>query len=317
MDELCSGAEVTADDAVVLPSKGEPQRERQAARCGTVPTPRSSKRPSDLRPAPNIPQPPFWGSRVVGGISMEDVFQYLNERTLFSTQWQFVRSGVAPKEYERQMHEVAEPALRRLQQRCLDERILRPGVAYGFFPCLSEGDDLIILEADRALERLRFTFPRQEDADGLCLSDYFVPKSSGQTDVVAFMAVTMGAEISRRTKELYEQGQYQDYLFLHGLGVESAEALAEYFHRRLREIWGISADDSPDIRKLFKKHYRGCRYSFGYPACPALEDQAKLFTLLQPERIGLTLTESFQLEPEQSTTALIVHHPQAKYFNVA
>jgi 5-methyltetrahydrofolate--homocysteine methyltransferase len=182
---------------------------------------------------------------------------------------------------------------------------------YGFFPCLSEDDDLIILEADRAQEQLRFTFPRQADAEGLCLSDYFAPKTSGQTDAVGFMAVTMGAEISRRTKELYEKGKYQDYLFLHGLGVESAEALAEYFHKRLREIWGISADDSPDIRKLFKKHYRGCRYSFGYPACPSLEDQAKLFMLLQPERIGLALTESFQLEPEQSTTALV-----AKYFNV-
>jgi 5-methyltetrahydrofolate--homocysteine methyltransferase len=315
MDELCSGAEVKADDAVVLPSKTEPTAERTPAGCCAVQAPRS-KRPSNLRPAPNIPQPPFWGSRVVGGISMEEVFHYLNERTLFSTQWQFVRSGVDRKEYERQMHEVAEPALRRLQQWCLDERILRPAVVYGFFPCVSESDDLIILEGDRKNERLRFTFPRQEDAEGLCLSDYFVSHSSGQSDVVAFMVVTMGAEISRRTKELYDRGQYQDYLFLHGLGVESAEALAEYFHKRLRDIWGIAADDSPDIRKLFKKHYRGCRYSFGYPACPSLEDQAKLFTLLQPERIGLTLTESFQLEPEQSTTALVAHHPQAKYFNV-
>ena len=245
------------------------------------------------------------------------MFAYLNERTLFSTQWQFVKSGVAPREYERQMGEVAEPALRRLQRQCLDENILRPAVAYGFFPCASDGDDLIIFQNDRTTERQRFTFPRQDWGQGLCLSDYFAPVGSGKTDVVAFLAVTMGEEVSRRTRELFEAGQYQDYLFLHGLGVESAEALAEFFHRRVRQLWGIADQDSPDVGKLFKKHYRGCRYAFGYPACPNLEDQAKLIELIHPERVGITLTESFQLEPEQSTTALVVHHPKAKYFNIA
>ena len=271
---------------------------------------------SNVKPSPDIPRPPFWGSRIVADISMERVFDFLNERTLFSTQWQFVRNRVKPAEYERIIRTEAEPALARLKKQCLDENILRPAVAYGFFPCVSSGDDLIILEEDQKTERLRFTFPRQEGAEFLCLSDYFAPRDSGRIDAVAFMAVTVGSEVSRKTAELFEK-HYKDYLYLHGLGVESAEALAEYFHKRLREEWGIAGQDSPSIQKLFKKHYRGCRYSFGYPACPNLEDQAKLFQLIEPERIGLSLSESFQLDPEQSTTALVAHHPQAKYFNVA
>jgi 5-methyltetrahydrofolate--homocysteine methyltransferase len=148
------------------------------------------------------------------------------------------------------------------------------------------------------------------------LSDYFEAGQAHATDVVAFSAVTMGHEVSKRAREYFESNRYTDYLYLHGLGVEAAEGLAELFHKRLREEWGIGGDDSPIIQKLFKKHYRGCRYSFGYPACPSLEDQVKLFELLQPERIGLHLSEHFQLEPEQSTTALVVHHPAARYFNV-
>jgi 5-methyltetrahydrofolate--homocysteine methyltransferase len=214
------------------------------------------------------------------------------------------------------MREVAYPALERLKDLCLAENILRPAVAYGFFPCAAEGDDLVVYAADGRTERVRFTFPRQDFGDFLCLSDYFRPGEGTATDVVAFTAVTMGDEVSRRAKELFEANRYTDYLYLHGLGVEAAEALAEYAHKRLREEWGIAGQDSPVVQKLFKKHYRGCRYSFGYPACPNLEDQAKLFELLEPGRIGLRLSEQFQLEPEQSTTALVAHHPQAKYFNV-
>ncbi|MCX7702274.1 MAG: hypothetical protein N2039_15470 [Gemmataceae bacterium] len=271
---------------------------------------------SKLAPAPNIPEPPFWGDRIVTDIPLSEVYPFINKRTLFSTQWQFRRGGVPPAEYERIMREVAEPALARLQEMCLAERILQPAVVYGFFPCVAEGDDLVILCDDLRTERLRFQFPRQQGLESLCLSDYFAPSESGRIDVVAFMAVTMGQEISRRTHQLFAENKYQDYLFLHGLGVESAEALAEYFHRRIRREWGIADQDANDIQKLFRKHYRGCRYSFGYPACPDLEDQAKLFDLLRPERIGLTLSDTFQLDPEQSTTALVVHHPQAKYFNV-
>jgi 5-methyltetrahydrofolate--homocysteine methyltransferase len=264
-----------------------------------------------LRPAPNIPAAPFIGSKVITDIRAEELFPYLNERTLFSTQWQFRKNNVPLAEYDRQMREVAYPALERLKELCLRENILRPAVVYGYFPCASEGDDLVIYNDDGRTERLRFTFPRQDHGDFLCLSDYF---QSG--DVVAFSAVTMGHEVSRRAKEFFESNRYTDYLYLHGLGVEMAEALAEYFHKQMRAEWGIGGDDSPVIQKLFKKHYRGCRYAFGYPACPNLEDQAKLFELLEPERIGLQLSEQFQLEPEQSTTALVVHHPAAKYFNV-
>jgi 5-methyltetrahydrofolate--homocysteine methyltransferase len=263
-----------------------------------------------------VPQPPFWGSRVVRDIPVEDVFAFLNERTLFSTQWQFRKNNVAPAEYERQMREVASPALERLKRQCLEENILRPAVVYGFFPCAAAGDELVVFHDDKVTERLRFRFPRQDHGEFLCLSDYHNNGQAGATDVVALMAVTVGPEVSRRAHELFAQNQYTDYLYLHGLGVESAEALAEWLHRELRREWGIAGGDAADVRKLFKKHYRGCRYSFGYPACPALEDQVKLFELLRPERIGLSLSEQFQLDPEQSTTALVVHHPQAKYFNV-
>jgi 5-methyltetrahydrofolate--homocysteine methyltransferase len=289
--------------------------------CCTPPPPavKSSVngRRSTVPPASDRPAAPFVGSKVVTDIDTAGVFRFLNERTLFSTQWQFRKGNADPAEYERQMREVAIPTLERLKRQCLEERILRPSVVYGFFPAASQGDDLIIYHDDQETERLRFTFPRQEGGEGLCLSDYFAPERRAATDVAVFMAVTMGPEVSRRARQLFDEGSYSDYLFLHGLGVETAEALAEMWHQKVRHEWGIAGDDAEDIRKLFKKHYRGCRYSFGYPACPALEDQVKLFELLQPERIGLALSEQFQLEPEQSTTAVVVHHPAAKYFNIA
>ena len=277
------------------------------------------KRLSTLRPVAEIPAAPFWGTRILSDIKVEDMFRYLNERTLISTQWQFKKNNVVPAEYERQMREVAFPALERLKKMCLAENILRPAVVYGYFPCASERDDLIIYQEDSTTERLRFHFPRQDHGESLCLSDYFRPVNAGAiraTDVVSFMAVTMGDEVTRRAKELFDADRYMDYLYLHGLGVESAEALAEWFHQQLRREWNIADQDSPSVAKLFKGHYRGCRYAFGYPACPDLGDQVKLFQLLEPERIGLKLSDQFQLEPEQSTTALVAHHPAAKYFNV-
>jgi 5-methyltetrahydrofolate--homocysteine methyltransferase len=275
------------------------------------------RRSSSLPPAPDLPKPPFLGSRVVTDIPVEEVFGFLNERTLISTQWQFRKNNVDPREYERQMREQAYPTLERLKAMCLAERLIRPAVVYGFFRCAGDGDDLVIYEDDGRTERLRYTFPRQDHGEYLCLSDYTRPAAGGTAvDHVGFMAVTVGPEVTRRCHELKED-RYEDYLYLHGLGVESAEALAEYWHRQLRREWGIAGDDATDdVRKLFKKHYRGCRYSFGYPACPDLEDQAKLFQLLDPGRIGLVLSEQFMLEPEQSTTAVVMHHPKARYFNV-
>ena len=270
-----------------------------------------------LSAAPDVPVPPFLGSRVRTDFDMNEVFGFLNELTLFSTQWQFKKGGVKVADYDGQIRDTARPALARLKELCLRETILRPAAAYGFFPAASDGTTLTIYEDDRVTPKTSFDFPRQDHGDYLCLSDYVEPARDGRAvDYVGFMAVTMGREVTRVAQEWYKAGNYQDYLFLHGLGVESAEALAEYFHRELRREWGIGADDAADVRKLFKKHYRGCRYAFGYPACPRLDDQAQLFELIEPGRIGLELSEQFQLEPEQSTTAIVLHHPKAKYFNV-
>ncbi|MFO0800126.1 MAG: methionine synthase [Gemmataceae bacterium] len=271
-----------------------------------------------LPKAPDVPVPPFLGSRVRTDFDMKEVFGYLNELTLFSTQWQFRKGGVAVAEYERQIRDTARPALERLKDLCLRENVLRPAATYGFFPAASDGTTLTVYEDDHTTPKTRFEFPRQDHGDYLCLSDYVEPTREGRAvDYVGFMAVTMGREVSRIAHEWYEAKKYQDYLFLHGLGVEAAEALAEFFHQQLRREWGIGGDDAVEVRKLFKKHYRGCRYAFGYPACPRLEDQAQLFELIEPGRVGLALSEQFQLEPEQSTTAIVLHHPSAKYFNVS
>jgi 5-methyltetrahydrofolate--homocysteine methyltransferase len=304
---------------VVIPDNTEVVETRHGIRsqngknCKVLPN-----RSPSLHKAQDIPVPPFLGSRTRTDFDMAEVFGFLNELTLFSTQWQFRKGGVKVADYERQIREVARPALERLKQLCLRENILRPAVSYGFFPTAADGTKLTVYHDDQRTPRVSFDFPRQDHGEYLCLSDYVEPVKDGRAaDYVAFMAVTMGREVTRVAQEWYNAGRYQDYLYLHGLGVESAEALAEYFHRQLRLEWGIGGDDSHEIRKLFKGHYRGCRYSFGYPACPNLEDQAGLFQLTEPERVGITLSEQFQLEPEQSTTAIVMHHPKAKYFNVS
>ncbi len=270
-----------------------------------------------LPPAPDIPTPPFLGMRVRRDLDLNEIFKYLNELTLFSTQWQFRKGGVRPEEYRQLIETVARPKLLQLKQLCIEKRILQPAATYGFFPAASDGNRLIVFAEDHRTPRAVFEFPRQDHGDYLCLSDYVAPPQDGRAaDYVAFMAVTMGREASRATHALYEAGKYQDYLFLHGLSVEATEALAEYFHKVIREEWGIAGQDAADVRKIFKKHYRGCRYSFGYPACPNLEDQKLLFELIDPTAVDIQLSEQFQLDPEQSTTAIIMHHPQAKYFNV-
>ena len=276
------------------------------------------ERSPGLPRSPDVPVPPFLGSRVRTDFDMAEVFKYLNELTLFSTQWQFRKGGVKVAEYERQIREVARPALERLKKLCLDENILRPAVTYGFFPAASDGTTLTVYQDDQRTPRVSFTFPRQDHGEFLCLSDYVEPAKGGRAaDYVAFMAVTVGREVTRVAREWYEAGRYQDYLYLHGFGVESAEALAELWHKRMRQELGFGSEDASEIRDLFQQGYRGSRYSFGYPACPNLEDQAGLFKLIEPERVGITLSEQFQLEPEQSTTAIVVHHPRAKYFNVS
>ena len=192
---------------------------------------------------------------------------------------------------------------------------LEAAVVYGYYPCVSKADDLIILHEDGS-ERVRFSFPRQRRDRFLCLADFFRAEDSGDVDVVAFQLVTVGSRISEVTAELFEKDSYRDYLELHGLSVQLTEALAEMWHGRIREELGFGLETSGDLSEvLAHQAYRGSRYSFGYPACPDLEDRAKLVDLLAPERIGVSLSEGFQLVPEQATDAIVVHHPEAKYFN--
>jgi 5-methyltetrahydrofolate--homocysteine methyltransferase len=199
-------------------------------------------------------------------------------------------------------------------ERAQTEGLLQAAVVHGYFPCVSEGNDLVVLD-DAGAERERFTFPRQRRDRQLCLADFFRPRSAGQPDVVAFQLVTVGSRISGATAELFAKNAYRDYLELHGLSVQLAEALAEYWHSRIRDALAISESDPASLDGILRVGYQGCRYSFGYPACPDLEDRAKVMRLLEPGRIGVTLSEEFQLDPEQSTDAVIVHHPEAKYFS--
>jgi 5-methyltetrahydrofolate--homocysteine methyltransferase len=264
----------------------------------------------------SIPSTPFYGSRVVTDIPLDDVFAFVNENALFKGQWQFKQGKRPADEYEALLRDKVRPIYRELKERSKREQLLQPRVVYGYFPAQSSGNDLIIYQDDQTTERMRFTFPRQPAGKNLCLADFFAAKESGRIDVVGFHLVTMGSRATEYSQELFKADNYAEYLYFHGLSVEGAEALAELWHKRIREELGIAADDAADVRKLFQQRYRGSRFSFGYPACPNLEDQAKLFELLEPARIGVELTEEFQLDPEQSTSAIIVHHPEAKYFSV-
>ena len=271
---------------------------------------------SEVRAEVPIPQAPFFGSRVVEDIPLDDVFSFVNETALFKGQWQFKQGRRPAEEYDALVRETVRPIYEELKERSKREQLLAPRVVYGYFPAQSLGNDLIIYEDDQQTERMRFTFPRQPAGKRLCLADFFAAKDSGRVDVVAFHLVTMGSRASEYSRELFQSDNYADYLYFHGLSVEGAEALAELWHKRIRAELGIAGEDAEDVRKLFRQQYQGSRFSFGYPACPNLEDQAKLFELLDPRRIGVDLTEEFQLDPEQSTSAIIVHHPEAKYFSV-
>jgi 5-methyltetrahydrofolate--homocysteine methyltransferase len=271
---------------------------------------------SGVNPLAPIPRAPFYGSRVVEEIPLDDVFAYVNETALFKGQWQFKQGKKSAEEYRELVATHVRPTYNALKERSAREQLLTPRVVYGYFPCQSSGNDLIIYHDDEKTERMRFTFPRQPSGKHLCLADYFASKDSGRIDVAAFHLVTMGRRASVYAQELFKADNYTDYLFFHGLSVESAEALAELWHKRIREELGIAERDAKDLNKLFHQSYQGSRFSFGYPACPNLEDQAKLFELLDPSRIDVELTEEFQLDPEQSTSAIIVHHEEAKYFSI-
>ncbi|MFM6977945.1 MAG: methionine synthase [Micrococcales bacterium] len=277
----------------------------------------------------DIPNPPFWGTRVVKGIALRDYASFLDERATFMGQW-----GLKPgrsengASYEELVETEGRPRLRYWLERLQTENLLEASVVYGYFPAVSEGNDTVILHhsADGATdggsdgvagtERVRFSFPRQARDRHLCLSDFVRNREVGHVDVIPFQLVTMGTRIAEEANRLYKKNQYRDYLELHGLSVQLTEALAEFWHARIREELGFSAQDPKDVEGLFKLEYRGARYSFGYPACPDLEDRIKLVELLKPEQIGVVLSEELQLHPEQSTDAMILHHPEAKYFSV-
>jgi 5-methyltetrahydrofolate--homocysteine methyltransferase len=308
-------------DSMMAVKKGLPGATLPPVRERRTPNTRLNREPnldttrSDVALDNPLPKPPFFGSKIVKGIPIASYLEMLDERALFVGQW-----GLQGKrgEYENMVVNEGRPRLRALLNDVQANSWLNAAVVYGYFPCYSEGNDLVVLHHEGELkgkERVRFTFPRQSRDRRLCLSDFFRSKDSGQIDTVAFHVVTMGERVSEATAELFAADKYREYLELHGLSVQLTEALAEHWHARIREEMGFSGDDSKDLGEILDQGYRGSRYSFGYPACPDIEQQIQLCELLNPERIGVNLSEEFQLHPEQSTSAIIVHHPEAKYFN--
>jgi 5-methyltetrahydrofolate--homocysteine methyltransferase len=275
----------------------------------------SRVRSDEISATSPVPEPPFWGTRVVKGLPLADYGSYLDERATFMGQWGLKPSRKAGgPTYEELVESEGRPRLRMWLERAQTEGLLQAAVVYGYFRCVSEGNDLIVL-SESGSELERFSFPRQRRDARLCLADYFRPRSSGETDVIAFQLATMGSAVSTATAELFAKNAYREYLELHGLSVQLTEALAEYWHVRVRRELGIADADPADLDGFFSVKYQGARYSIGYPACPDLADRAKIARLLDPARIGVELSEEMQLHPEQSTDAIVVHHPQAKYFS--
>ena len=275
---------------------------------------------SGVEPAAVIPEPPFWGPSVVTPeeLDLGTVLQYVNKKALYRLQWQYKQGKREQAAYDKFIEQTVDPRFRELVKQVRGDKSLEPRVVYGYWPCYSDRNALVILDPkDRKTELTRFEFPRQPGGRRMCLSDFFRKKESGELDVVGFSLVTMGAVATTESERLFRENRYDEYLHFHGLSVEGAEALAEYWHKRMRQQLDIASDDAPDINDLFKQKYQGSRYSFGYPACPNIEDQDKLLPLLEASRIGVSLSEEFQLDPEQSTSAVICHHPDAKYFNVS
>jgi 5-methyltetrahydrofolate--homocysteine methyltransferase len=306
-----------ADALPKLRGRRVQRRGREEAGGDAAPVPARSDVATDVP----VPTPPFWGDRIVKGVALADIAAYLDERATFLGQWG-LRGGRGPgaPSYEDLVESEGRPRLRAWLDRIATEGMLEAAVVYGYYPCVSEGDDLVVLDPKDgpnpdSPELARFTFPRQTRDRRLCLADFFRERATGEVDVIAFQLVTVGSRIAEVTGDLFARNAYRDYLELHGLSVQLTEALAELWHARVRAELGLGGDDDPELDGILRQGYRGSRYSFGYPACPDLGDRATLVRLLRPERIGVTLSEELQLHPEQSTDALVVHHPEAKYFN--
>jgi len=315
MEKICTGQSMVVERPTVEGDEAyEPVRSHRVGEIdeglyvfdGTI---------SDVAKDVEPPKLPFYGARKHIKFDPFELFKYINTVALWRGQWQFKRQeGMDNLAFNQYLEENAKPVFERMKNELAS--VIKPRVKWGYFPCQSEGNDLIIFQDDSKTERQRFTFPRQREGRRLCISDFFKSKESGQIDLVGFSIVTIGSDTSALEKKLFEAGDFKDYLYTHGMGVESAEALAEYWHKQMRGELGIGGEDPEELRLLFSAKYHGARYSFGYPACPNLEDQTKLFELLHPEEIGIELTEEFMLSPEQSTSAIVVHHPEAKYFNI-
>lgn len=317
MDELTgqvSERKITGKISEQPVRKGEMRAEREAR----VAEKSKEYVETEIRRLDAVPIPPFWGYRHISSdeIDLSEVFTFINKKALYANQWMYRRGKRSSIEYREFLKNHVDPLFSTWCERALDRRWLEPRVAYGYFPCQSERNELIIYDQDCRNEQCRIAFPRQIADKRRCIADFFLPSSSNRFDVVGFHVVTVGAIASQVCQKMFAADDYSDYLHFYGLSVETAEALAEYWHKKIRQELGIAAQDGPTVDMLFRQAYRGSRYSFGYPACPNLEDQSLIFKLLKPEDIGVSLSSEYQLVPEQSTSAIIVHHPQAYYFSI-
>ncbi|HEY0833798.1 MAG TPA: methionine synthase [Azospirillum sp.] len=322
MDQVVTGS---FDNQLALQRvkrEGRPVNRRRtlgrATQAATGPVDKEAVRARRARLAEGVavPPPPFWGAKVIEHVPLKTLVTYLNERMVYQLHWGYRKDGRTLAEFMEWSKKELRPILDRLLSQCAKEEILRPQAAYGYWKAAADGNDLILFQEDGATEAARFTLPRQAKEDGECIADFFRDVNDAERDVIGLQVVTMGQHASEVAREWFAENRYQDYLYLHGLSVEMAEAMAEYVHARIRAELGFGAEDAREKDKLLQQGYHGSRYSFGYPACPNLEDQAALLRLLDAGRIGVSLTDEHQLDPEQSTSAIVVHHPRARYFSV-
>jgi len=310
----------TAPPTEPVPEPGPLDLPAPAAPNAAVPLdPCQDRAPRPSRPArlESLPEPPFWGARVERELPLAELWPWLNRNTLTKGEWGFKRGRLDEEAWRHLQKETVEPLLERLCRDAESRGWLRPAVAWGWFPVQAEGRRLWIWRhPDDSAPSWQLDFPRQAEAPWRCVSDFFATAEDGRRDVLGVQWVTMGAEATAEALRHLEADRYSEYLYVHGLSVEAAEALAELWHARMRRELGIHGDDAGSLAALFRQGYRGSRYSFGYPACPRLEDQSVLAEMLGVERIGCRLTEEWQIVPEQSTSAIVVHHPEAKYFSV-
>jgi 5-methyltetrahydrofolate--homocysteine methyltransferase len=304
-------------------SAGRPKN--QSRKLGRAADPRPQRpvdfeeikfRRAELTQGLPVPQPPFWGPQTIARVPVKAIVPYLNERMLYQFQWGYRKDGRSLAEYKEWAKKELRPVLGRICEIAIRENILVPQAAYGYWRCAAEGNDVILFDETGHGEIARFSFPRQNKEGGLCIADFFRDVDDKERDVIGLQLVTMGRRASEAAREWFADNRYQDYLYLHGLSVEMAEAFAEYVHKRIRGELGFAAEEARDHDEMLNQGYRGSRYSFGYPACPNLADQRLILELLRADEIGVVLTEEDQLDPEQSTSAIVVHHPQAKYFSV-